>query len=125
MRRHWLQMTSLAGVALAVLSGSSLCQQPTTPAAWASVESALGRKGAMQPGNIIKFSFPRSDLSVNVGGVTLKPALALGGWVAFKEVAAGQAMAMGDRVLTETEVRTGMRDLPGCGVGHATMHEHL
>jgi len=68
MRRSWLQVTSLAGVALAVLSSSTLCQQPSTPATWASVEGALGRKGAMQPGNVIKFSFPRSDLSVNVSG---------------------------------------------------------
>src|SRR5438105_8147299 len=101
MSRSWLQMTSLAGVALVVLSSTALCQQPSTPAAWASVEAALGRKGAMQPENVIKFSFPRSDLSVNVGGVTLKPALALGGWVAFKQVAAGQAIAMGDLVLIE------------------------
>ena len=125
MRRQWLQMTSLAGVALAVLSGSSLCQQPTTPAAWASVEAALGRKGAMQPGNVIKFSFPRSDLSVNVGGVTLKPALALGGWVAFKEVAAGQAMAMGDLVLTEDEVGPVMRALQAGGVEQTALHNHV
>jgi hypothetical protein len=58
----------------------------------------------MQPGNVIKFSFPPSDLSVHVAGVTLKPALALGGWVAFKEVDNGQAVAMGDLVLTEDEI---------------------
>src|SRR2546429_9882282 len=100
MRRQWLQKTSLAGVALAGLSSSTLCQQPSTPAAWASVEAALGRKGAVQPGNIMRFSFPRSDLSVNVGGVTLKPALALGGWGAFKEVVAGPGTAVGELGLT-------------------------
>ena len=125
MRRSWLQMTPLAGVVLAVLSSSTLCQQPSTPAAWASVEAALGRKGAMQPGNIIKFSFPRSDLSVNVGGVTLKPALALGGWVAFKEVGAGQAMAMGDLVLTEDEVGPVMRALQAGGVEQTALHNHV
>ena len=125
MRRSWLQMTPLAGVALAVLGSSTLCQQPSTPATWASVEAALGRKGAMQPGNIIKFSFPRSDLSVNVGGVTLKPALALGGWLAFKEVAAGQAMAMGDLVLTEDEVGPVMRALQAGGVEQTALHNHV
>src|SRR5437773_2597963 len=125
MRRSWLQMTSLTGVAVAVLSSSTLCQQPSTPAAWASVEAALGRKGAIQPGNIMRFSFARSDLSVNVGGVTLKPALALGGWVAFKEVVAGQAMAMGDLVLTEDEVGPVMRALQAAGVEQTALHNHV
>src|SRR6266513_998462 len=125
MRRQWLQMTSLAGVALAGLSSSTLCQQPSAPAAWASVEAALGRKGAMQPGNVIKFSFPRSDLSVNVRGVALKPALALGGWVAFKEVGAGQAMAMGDLVLTGDEVGPVMRALQAGGVEQTALHNHV
>ena len=125
MRRSWLQMTSLTGVAVAVLSSSTLCQQPSTPAAWASVEAALGRKGAIQPGNIMRFGFPRSDLSVNVGGVTLKPALALGGWVAFKEVVAGQAMAMGDLVLTEDEVGPVMRALQAGGVEQTALHNHV
>ncbi len=125
MRRSWLQMTSLTGVAVAVLSSSTLCQQPSTPAAWASVEAALGRKGAIQPGNIMRFSFPRSDLSVNVGGVTLKPALALGGWVAFKEISAGQGMAMGDLVLTEDEVGPVMRALQAGGVEQTALHNHV
>ena len=46
---------------------------------------------------------PRGDLSVNVGGVTLKPALALGGWVAFKAMN-DDAMVMGDVVLLEDEI---------------------
>src|SRR5437868_4346129 len=125
MRRSWLQMTPLAGVALAVLSSTALCQQPSTPAAWASVEAALGRKGAMQPENVIKFSFPRSDLSVSVGGVTLKPALALGGWVAFRETTKGEAMAMGDLVLLDEEVSAVMKALQAGGVMQTALHNHL
>jgi hypothetical protein len=125
MRRSWLQMTSLAGASLAALTSAAFCQQPSTPVAWASVEAALGRKGAIQPGNVIKFSFPRSDLSVSVGGVPLKPALALGGWVAFKDVAAGQAMAMGDLVLTEDEIGAVMRALQAGGVEQTAVHNHV
>lgn len=44
----------------------------------AAVDSALGRKGAMQADSSYKFGLPRSDLSVTIGDVTLKPALALG-----------------------------------------------
>ena len=113
-----------AGIACA-LATSLAAQQTSTPPTWASVEQALGRKGAMQPGDVIKFSFPRSDLSVTVNGVTLKPALALGGWVAFKEATKGQAMAMGDLVLTEAEVGPVMRALQAGGVEQTALHNHI
>jgi hypothetical protein len=79
----------------------------------------------MQPGDVIKFAFPRSDLSVTVGGVTLKPAFALGGWVAFKEIGKGQSMAMGDLVLIEDEVTTVMRALQAGGVDQTALHNHV
>ncbi|MFL5564585.1 MAG: DUF1259 domain-containing protein, partial [Gemmatimonadaceae bacterium] len=94
-------------------------------ATWTAVETAIGRKGAIQPGNVIKFSFPRSDLSVSVAGVRLKPALALGGWVAFKEVGRGQTAAMGDLVLTESEVSPVMRALQAGGVEQTALHNHV
>ena len=102
------------------------CQQPApTPAVWAPVEAALGRKGAMQPGDVIKFSFPRSDLAVTVGGVALKPALALGSWVAFKLVGTNRSMAMGDLVLTEAEVSPVMKALQAAGVEQSALHNHV
>ena len=117
------QKTSVV-LTLGFAASAAFAQQPSGPS-WASVENALGRKGAMQPGNVIKFSFPRSDLSVIVGGVTLKPALALGGWVAFKESAGGQAMAMGDLVLTEDEVSPVMATLQAGGIEQTAVHNHL
>jgi hypothetical protein len=114
-----------------ILHGSIACLFAAAPAIaqkpanWTPVEEALGRKGAMQPGDVIKFSFPRSDLTVTVGGVTLKPALALGGWVAFKEVGEGQAMAMGDLVLTDDEVPSVMSALQSGGVEQTAVHNHL
>jgi hypothetical protein len=39
------------------------------------VEEALGRKGAAQPGDVLKFSFPRSELSVTADGVPINPAV--------------------------------------------------
>jgi hypothetical protein len=121
--------TKLAAVALGtVLSTFATpvgAQQKAAPTNWAPVEDALGRKGAMQPGDVIKFSFPRSDLSVTVGSVTLKPALALGGWVAFKEIGKGQSMAMGDLVLTDDEVSAVMRALQAGGVEQTALHNHV
>src|SRR5258708_29665168 len=50
---------------------------------WQKVDDALGRKPAVS-GDVHRYGFPRTDLSVTLDGVTIKPALALGGWVAFK-----------------------------------------
>jgi hypothetical protein len=92
---------------------------------WTAVDQALGRKGAMQPGDVMKYGFPRNDLQVTVGGVTVKPALALGSWVAFKKVAGGHAMAMGDLVLGEDEVGPVMRALQAGGVEQTALHNHV
>jgi hypothetical protein len=119
-----LQKASVLTLSLGLAATVAAAQQPT-PTSWSAVEDALGRKGAMQPGNVIKFSFPRSDMSVSVGGVTLKPALALGGWVAFKEIPGGQAMAMGDLVLSEDEVSPVMAALQAGGVEQTALHNHV
>jgi hypothetical protein len=99
-------------------------QQAGTPADWKPVEQALGKSGAMQPGNVFKVSLPRSDLSVMVRGVQLKPALALGSWVAFKKMGS-DAMAMGDLVLTEDEVSPVMMKLQQGGIEQTALHNHV
>ena len=123
-RRHAL----LACCAASVLSGSAAAQarrtrQPTAPD-WTVVENALGRKGTPSPGGVARFSFPRSDLNVVLHGVTLKPALALGSWIAFKRIA-DHAMVMGDLVLLEAEVTTVMASLQQNGVDQTALHNHL
>ena len=49
-------------------------------------------------GDAHRYGFPRTDLNVTLDGVVIKPALALGGWIAFKP-AHGGVMVMGDLVL--------------------------
>ena len=119
-----LKTAALAALAAGIVAATAVAQQPIPPE-WASVETGLGRKGTMQPGRVIKFSFPRSDLSVTAAGVHLKPALALGGWVAFKEMPNGQATAMGDLVLTEDEVDPVMKTLQAGGIEQTALHNHL
>ena len=65
---------------------------------------------------LLKLSFPRSDLSVTADGVPIKSALALGSWAAFKEIGKGQSMAIGDLVLTEDEVGPVMKALQAGGI---------
>jgi hypothetical protein len=50
---------------------------------WQKVDDAFGRKPAVSS-DVHHYGFPRTDLTVTLDGVTIKPALALGGWVAFK-----------------------------------------
>jgi hypothetical protein len=91
----------------------------------AGVAEALGRRGAEQPGGVMRFSFPRSDLTVVAHSVTLAPAFALGSWVAFQPVGNGAAMAMGDLVLTEDEGGLVMRALQAGGVEQSALHNHV
>jgi len=70
----------------------------------------MGRPGQIQPGDVIRFGLPRRDLHVVLDGIEIKPALALGSWVAFKRDG-GAAMVMGDLVLTEDEVEPVMMKL--------------
>lgn len=116
-------ITRVATASLALTTAATAQQGSTT--AWAGVEAALGRKGAPQPGDVIKFAFPRSDLTVTIGSVTIKPALALGGWLAFKQTVNGQSMAMGDLVLTDAEVSPVMRALQAGGIEPTALHNHL
>lgn len=90
----------------------------------AALDAALGRAGSMQPGNVYKFAFPRTDLDVTVGDVHVKPALALGSWAAFIPGKNG-TMAMGDLVLTENEVNDVISALQQGGIEQSAVHNHL
>src|SRR5450759_5332957 len=90
---------------------------------WQKVDDAFGRKPAVS-GDVHRYGFPRTDLTVTLDGVTIKPALALGGWIAFKPVHGG-AMAMGDLVLLETEINPVMSKLLDNGLEITAIHNHL
>ena len=90
---------------------------------WQKVDDALGRKPAVS-GDVHRYGFPRTDLTVTLDGVTIKPAFALGGWIAFKP-AHGGAMAMGDLVLLDSEVNPVMLKLIEGGLEITAVHNHL
>jgi Domain of Unknown Function (DUF1259) len=91
---------------------------------WTAVEQAMGRTGAMQPGDVYKFGLPRSDLTVTVDRIQVKPALALGSWVAFKATSSG-AIAMGDLVLRDDEIEPVMAKLGEGGIDVTALHNHV
>src|SRR6202045_779538 len=90
---------------------------------WKKVDEALGRTAAVT-GDVHRYGFPRSDLTVTLDGVTIKPALALGGWVAFKPMH-GEAMVMGDLVLLESEINPVMLKMIEGGLDVTAVHNHL
>jgi hypothetical protein len=90
---------------------------------WQKVDDILGRKPAVS-GDVHRYGFPRSDLSVTLDGVTIKPSLALGGWVAFKPMG-GDAMVMGDLVLLESEINPVMLKMIEGGLDITAVHNHL
>src|SRR5260370_4299483 len=88
------------------------------------VGDGSGRTGAAMAGGVQRSSLPRSDRNVSVDGVAIKPALALGGWVAFEPAHDG-VMVMGDVVLTETEIKPVMTKLLEGGLQITALHNHL
>ena len=113
--------------AIQILAASALVAIATGARAqdidWQKVDAAIGRSAAVTE-DVHRYGFPRSDLHVTVDHVALKPAFALGGWVAFKPVN-GQVMVMGDLVLLDNEVAPVMTKLLDGGVEITGLHNHL
>ena len=99
-------------------------QAGSAPIDWARVDSALGRTGASQPGDVHRYGMPRSDLKVTAGGVSIKPAFALGSWIAMKAHGNG-VVAMGDLVLTDAELPKVIAKLQEGGVEQTAIHHHI
>ena len=91
---------------------------------WSKVATALGKSGAVMPGDVYRVGMPRTDLHVMLDGVELKPTLALGSWVAFEGMGA-DTMVMGDLVLTESEISPVMKQLLASGIEITALHNHL
>ena len=91
---------------------------------WVRVDSAFGRSGTMQPGDVRRYGMPRGDLKVTAAGVSIRPAFALGSWTAMKAHAGG-AVAAGDLVLTEAELGPVIAKLQEGGVEQTAIHHHI
>ena len=90
---------------------------------WKKIDDTLGRSAAVTA-DVHRYGFPRTDLNVTLDGVVIKPALALGGWTAFKP-AHGGAMMMGDLVLLESEITPVMTAAIENGLEITAIHNHV
>src|SRR3984893_553798 len=91
---------------------------------WGKIAQALGKSGSEMPGGVYRVGLPRTDLKVLLDGVELKPALALGSWLAFRSEG-DQALVMGDLVLAADEVSPVVRKLAEEGIEITALHNHL
>jgi hypothetical protein len=114
--KRTLILLTLLGTALPTLTHAAEID-------WKKVDGALGKTAAVS-GEVHRYGLPRSDLHVTLDGVTIKPALALGGWVAFAPMH-DQAMVMGDLVLLETEINPVMTKLLEGGLDVTAVHNHI
>jgi hypothetical protein len=119
---HHRSVVTVSLSALVVTASYALAQMPTD---WNKVGEAIGKAGAVQPGNVYKVGLPRGDLHVTVAGVQIKPALALGSWVGFEETGENEVVAMGDLVLLENEVGPVLAKLRASGIEQTAIHNHL
>src|ERR1041385_6106687 len=108
----------LAG-ALALIASAAAAQEVN----WPKIDETLGRRAEVA-GDVHRYGFPRTDLHVTLDGVTIKPGLALGGWIAFKPMH-DSAMIMGDLVLLETEINPVMAKMIANGLEITAVHNHL
>ncbi len=87
------------------------------------IDQVLGRSG-QQMGEVYRVGFPRTDLHVVVGGLAIRPGLALGSWAAFSGTD-NSASVMGDLVLLESEINPVMEKLRAAGFEITAVHNHL
>lgn len=124
MRTKMLMKLGVFLVILAFQSGSTASAQINYSSLDRDgITKTFGKKGDVL-GETYKMSFPRYDLRVRVGKVTIKPALALVSWAAFKK-SGDSAITYGDLVLLENEISPVISKLEEKGIGISALHNHL
>src|SRR5499425_1546500 len=108
---------------LTLLASPAFAQRDVQRLNTEGIARAIGKQGELT-GEMYKVSFPRSDLSVNVGNVVIKPALALMAWAAFIK-SGNNAMTYGDLVLLEDEINPVISKLEEKGLELSALHNHL
>jgi Domain of Unknown Function (DUF1259) len=119
-----MMMSSIARLLSLMLAAGLSTSALAVEGDWSQVVQALGKSGSEMPGGVYRVGLPRSDLKVTLDGVEVKPALALGSWLAFQKIG-NDAMVMGDLVLTAEEVSAVMNKLVEGGIDITALHNHL
>lgn len=108
-----------------ILGASTAIASAQTPlgAPWDSVGRILQTSGSAT-GGYYRYTWPRRDITLRIGDVTVSPALALGAWAGFSGDATS-ATVMGDLVLTSGEVKPVLAELARQRIAVTAIHNHL
>ncbi|HSP06105.1 MAG TPA: DUF1259 domain-containing protein [Acidobacteriota bacterium] len=120
-----MKYVSISLFLLLLTAGASLADTGAGSPAIAQLDSILGQTGKVLPGDVHKYSWPRTDLHVTLDGIAVQPGLALGSWSGFLLNASGDASTMGDLVLLPAEVDPVIRELQAGGIEILAVHNHL
>ena len=123
MKSGKLELVSGLLLGLTLLASPAYAQRDVQRLNTEAIATAIGKQGELT-GEMYKVSFPRSDVTVKVGGVVIKPALALMGWAAFIK-SGSSAVTYGDLVVLEDEVNPVIRKLEERGLELSALHNHL
>jgi hypothetical protein len=88
-----------------------------------TIEKVMGMKGKSSNGEY-KISIPQNDLSIEVDGFKIIPAMGLGTWIDFAPSPNG-AMIMGDLVVTETDLKPVQQEIIRQGLTTTAVHNHF
>src|SRR6185369_3304822 len=119
----WLALLPAASVSNLRAAPQTNHSDQTTMLDNKSIDAIIGRSGEMKD-NVYKIGLPRTDLKVRAGGVDIKPALALGSWMAFKRMG-DHTTVMGDLVLLESELNPVLAKLEENGIEVSAIHNHV
>jgi uncharacterized protein DUF1259 len=104
------------------LAAGGIAQAPSDTA-WREVSGILQAPSA-NAGGYIRFNVPRKDLTVRIGDIPIPAGFALTSWVGF-DGSPGSATAMGDLVVTATELGPVLAELERQDVEVTAIHNHL
>jgi len=110
------------GLTLLLWTQPLRAQQPRTES-WQETAAIL-QSPPVDAGGYTRFNFPRKDLTVRMGDVTIPAAFALTSWVGF-DGSPDSASAMGDLVVTAGELRPVLAELARQSVEVTAVHNHL
>lgn len=88
-----------------------------------TIERVMGVKGKSNNGEY-KITVPQNDLSVEVDGFKIIPAMGLSTWIDFAP-SVGGAMIMGDIILTETDLKPVQQEVIKQGLTITAIHNHF
>lgn len=91
---------------------------------WTAIRRSFGQEGKAEEG-YFRVEFPRSDLRVRIGDVTLETPFELTSYFGFAPVGSNDVLAMGEVIMVQEEVNRALVEARRQGVNVAALHNHL